>query len=206
MKTLAVIFDAFGTLIKIQAGAHPYRKILQLGIEQGRRPQPHDAEFILSNRLDLRDTAIGFGIDVPPELMQSLEDNLETELLQLEVYEDGKNAISVLQNAGVEICICSNLAFPYAAAIERLYPTVTLRSYSFEVGAVKPDFRIYEHAAKSLNLAPKDIWMIGDSTRCDRDGPSNFGMKGFHLERNGAGDYKNLCDFAEKFLCAYFSD
>jgi HAD superfamily hydrolase (TIGR01549 family) len=206
MKTLAIIFDAFGTLVKMQPGAHPYRRILKLGIEQGRRPKDNDAEIILSNRLDLRDFAKYLEVYIPPEMMIKLESDLTTELLQLEAYEDGIHAINVLQNAGVNLCICSNLAYPYASAIERLYPSVTHRSYSFEVGTTKPNFLIYEHAANSLNMNPEEIWMIGDSIRCDKQGPDNFGIRGFHLSRDGGGDYKNLTDFTKDFLYAYFHD
>lgn len=31
------------------------------------------------------------------------------------------------------------------------------------------------------------IAMIGDSPRCDRDGPKAVGIKGFHLDRSDAG-------------------
>lgn len=53
MPIPAVIFDAFGTLIKISKGSSPYRKILKIGIDQNRRPEPHDAECILSLPMDL---------------------------------------------------------------------------------------------------------------------------------------------------------
>lgn len=32
----AVIFDAFGTLLKIQGGRHLFRRLLKIGVDQGR--------------------------------------------------------------------------------------------------------------------------------------------------------------------------
>lgn len=206
MSTIAVLFDAFGTLIKIKNGAHPYRTILKLGIEQGRRPRADDAEVLLSKPLNLRDAADHFDIDVPVDLMIQLESELISELSGLEAHADGLAAVSNLQAAGVAIGICSNLASPYAAAVERLYPSVVHHSYSFEVGAVKPNIQLYEHAAKSLRLPPGKIWMIGDSKRCDSEGPKDYGMNGFHLDRSGNGEYKNLTDFADDFLSVFLAD
>lgn len=57
MPVSAAIFDAFGTLIQINEGSHPFRKILKLGIEQGRRPQSTDAEQLLTLPMDLRQAA-----------------------------------------------------------------------------------------------------------------------------------------------------
>lgn len=120
MSVPAVIFDAFGTLIKISRGSSPYRKILKIGIEQGRRPQPRDAECILSLPMDLRQAANFFGISIDPSVMVRLESDLTRELADIQPYPDGIHAVRLLQDAGVKVAVCSNLAKPYAAAIERL--------------------------------------------------------------------------------------
>lgn len=44
--------------------------------------------------------------------------------------------------------------------------------------------------------------MVGDSVRCDRDGPAAIGMAGFHLNRQGGGEVCNLVEFAERLLGA----
>jgi HAD superfamily hydrolase (TIGR01549 family) len=192
----AAIFDAFGTLIKIENGSHPYRRILQMGIEQGRRPVRTDAEKLLSVSLDLREAADFFGITVPAHIMTQLEIDLSRELEGIKPYDDGISAISVLRDAGVKVAICSNLAKPYAKAIERLYPNLDGYIYSFEVGAIKPTHEIYREAVANLAVAAQQIWMIGDSKRCDCDGPNDFGMHGFYLDRSGKHDYHTLKKFA----------
>lgn len=200
MPIPAVIFDAFGTLIKISKGSSPYRKILKIGIEQGRRPQPHDAECILSLPMDLRQAADLFGISIDQSVMVCLESDLSRELAGIQAYPDGIHAVRLLQEVGVKVAVCSNLAKPYAAAVERLYPTLDGYSYSFEVGAVKPSFKIYSHAILAVSASPADVWMIGDSKAYDCDGPTAFGMRGFWLDRKGRSTHSSLDQFADGVL------
>lgn len=197
---LAVIFDAFGTLIKIHKGSSPYRKILKIGIEQGRRPQPSDAEIILSSPMDLRQAADFFGINVAPSVMASLEEGLNRELAEIQAYPDGLHAVRLLQEADIKVVVCSNLAKPYAAAVKRLYPTLDACSYSFEVGDVKPSFKIYSHAVQAVSCSPAEVWMIGDSKECDCDGPTAFGMRGFWLDRKFQSNHSSLDQFAAEVL------
>lgn len=200
MPVLAAIFDAFGTLVKISEGRHPYRKILKLGIEQGRRPQRTDAEHLLTMPMDLRQAAEFFGIQVTPGVMARLESDLHNELADIRAYPDGLYAVEALQAAGVKVVVCSNLAKPYAAAIEQLYPRLNGYSYSFAVRAIKPSFDIYHHATQLTSESLSDIWMIGDSRRCDFEGPTEFGMRGFLLDRQGRGSYASLHQFTEAIL------
>ena len=200
MTLLAAIFDAFGTLVKIGEGTHPYRKILKLGIEQGRRPQSTDAECLLTQPLDLREAADFFGIQVDRQVMAEIECGLAAELAEIQAFPDGLSAVQMLQDAGVKVVVCSNLAKPYAAAIERLYPGLDGYSYSFDVGAVKPSLEIYRHAVQLVSVLPADAWMIGDSKRCDCEGPTAFGMHGFWLDRQGGSRYTSLHQFAEDIL------
>ncbi|WP_332768604.1 HAD family hydrolase [Pseudomonas koreensis] len=142
----AVIFDAFGTLLKIDGGTHPLREILKLGIEQGRRPKINDAENLLSLPMDLHEAADFFGIHVESNKMAQLQSGLRAELAGIQAYPDGLAAVERLQNAGVKVVLCSNLAKPYAAAIERLYPRLDGYIYSFAIGVIKPGFEIYQQA------------------------------------------------------------
>jgi FMN phosphatase YigB (HAD superfamily) len=199
---MSAIFDAFGTLIKIGQGTHPYRKILRLGIEQGRRPKSTDAEVLLTMPLDLRQAADYFGIEVSPNIMRCLESNLQDELRSISAYPDGVAAVKKLQEVGIKVAVCSNLAKPYASAIERLYPNLDGYVYSFSVGVVKPHMDIYRYALRILSASPTETRMIGDSKRNDCDSPCELGIKGFYLDRNGSVDYNSLCRFAEDILRA----
>lgn len=200
MAVVATVFDAFGTLIKIREGTHPYRTILKLGMEQGRRPQASDAVNLLSKPLDLRQAADFFGIYVDPPRLRQLEDDLQAELANIQAYSDGLSVVEALLAAGVKVAVCSNLAKPYACAIERLYPRLDGYTYSFAVGAIKPSFAMYRHATETLGVPPGDTWMIGDSKQCDCDAPIRYGLRGCFLDRKGSDGYQTLYAFAEQVL------
>lgn len=71
------------------------------------------------------------------------------------------------------------------------------------MGALKPDPRIYQNVLDQLGIDASDAWMIGDSQRCDRDGPWAFGIKGHYLARAGlagSGDFADLEAFVTAFL------
>jgi HAD superfamily hydrolase (TIGR01549 family) len=202
MPVSAVIFDVFGTLVKISTGVHPYRTILKLGIEQGRRPRSNDVIDLLCTSLNLKEAANFFGIEVEPSLMSRLEADLTKEVANIEAFADGISAVAALQSAGVQVAVCSNLAKPYAAAVERLYPNLDGYSYSFSVGAAKPSPEIYKHVTSLISAPLQEVWMVGDSRLCDCDGPTRFGMRGFHLDRSGSGTISTLTQFANEVLKA----
>lgn len=206
MSVKFVLFDAFGTLVRIPKASHPYRQILKEGIRQGRRPRPEDLHHIMARPLSLSDAAEYFGIKVPAELMAEIHGALETELSRIEAYEDGLRAVERLQAEGVKIAIASNLAAPYAAPVRRLYPTVDAFGFSFAVGALKPEPFLYRATCELLgaeitdNGGEKNVLMIGDSEKCDRDGPMGVGIQGFILNRNGGKDFTSLDEFANSVL------
>ena len=195
-----VIFDAFGTLVQIHEGRHPFRQILKLGIEQGRRPRADDAKVLMTNPWGLAEAARQLGITIKPGILETIQDQLDAELELISAYPDGLEAVSLLQEAGFKVAVCSNLAQPYAAAIERLYPSLDVYSYSFEAGVVEPDFKIYQDACTKLALQPVMVDMVGDSQRCDQAGPTEFGMRGWYLDRVGESSLKDLESFAKMLV------
>ena len=196
----AVIFDAFGTILQIKDGSHPFRRLLKEGVRQGRRPQPDDAHILMTRPLSLEGAAEHFGIKISPQALQTLEDDLAKEVDGVEAFPDAMLAIKALQEAGIKVGVCSNLAMPYAAAISRLFPTLDAYTYSFALGAIKPDPLIYDDICQKLGAQPGRIHMIGDSQRCDKDGPCAIGIDGHWLSREGAGDFDDLLTFARMVI------
>lgn len=201
-----VLLDAFGTLLTIPKGRHPFRQILKEGIRQGRRPQPDDLRQILTRNLNLADAAELFGIKILPAHMADIQGDLEADLSAIEPFEDGQRAVERLQAAGLKIAIASNLAAPYGAPVRRFYPTVDAYGFSFAVGAMKPEPFLYRATCELLGADTTDYFgdnsvvMIGDSPRCDRDGPREVGMGGYLLNRAGGKDFTNLADFTDAIL------
>ena len=100
--------------------------------------------------------------------------------------------------------ICSNLCEPYAAAVLRGFPKMDGYAFSYEVGAMKPHAIIYQSICSALAVVSGEMFddrkqqiaMVGDSVKCDRDGPRAAGMLGFHLNRSGRGAVQDLVQFA----------
>lgn len=192
-----VVFDAFGTLVRIEEGAHPFRQLLKIGRKNGRRPESGDVHRIMSSPLVLAEAAKVFGITISPAELSAIESDLARELASIKVHEDGLYAVQKLLDAGIKVGICSNLGMPYVEPVKRLYPGLSY-SMSCEFGDMKPSLRIYQHACDQLGLQPFEVAMIGDSLRCDKQGPDVFGMQGFFLDRSaGLGDYSSLSEFAD---------
>lgn len=84
----------------------------------------------------------------------------------------------MLRERGVALGISSNLAKPYGAAVEQLFPSMNTHAFSFEIGAAKPDPRIYQALLERLDPRSErtartdapEVWIVGDLAQCDRDG------------------------------------
>jgi HAD superfamily hydrolase (TIGR01549 family) len=184
--------------VQIQAGQHPYRQLIKIGIEQGRRPKPSDSRLIMSKNWSPRETADAFGISVDEAKMLEIEDILSSEVDSIRPFGDGVDAVALLQQHGIRVAVCSNLAKPYGEAVKRCFPQLDAYLLSYEVGTTKPDPRIYQACCLALEAIRLDTAMIGDSLACDKAGPSEFGMTGFYLDRSlKGGDYSNLLSFAQ---------
>lgn len=206
MPVKFVLLDAFGTLLQIPKGRHPYRQILKEGIRQGRRPLPDDLRQILTHNLNLAQAAEQFGIKIQPAQMAEIQGDLEADLNSIEPYEDGLLAVERLQAEGIRVSIASNLASPYGNPVRRLYPSVDAFGFSFAIGAMKPEPFFYRATCELLGADTSDYFgdnkvvMIGDSAKCDRDGPKEVGIRGCLLSREGSSDFTTLTGFADSVL------
>ncbi|MGJ7547621.1 HAD family hydrolase [Pseudomonas alloputida] len=204
MAITAVIFDAFGTTLRIGTPIHPYRRLLREGAKNGRRPSPGDLHKLMTIDAGFREAADILGIQVAATRRAEIESDLQREIESIEVFPDARDAIALLHEHGVATAICSNLAAPYGPAVKKLLPDLNTYSFSYELSVTKPDPAIYRAVCHDLGVAPGHLFggsaqvaMIGDSPRCDRDGPRAFGIKGFHLDRSGAGAIRDLVQFAD---------
>lgn len=207
MKIAAVIFDAFGTLARIKRPTHPYGQLLREGKRQGRKFRPDDMQTLMTHKLSISQAAAWFGIQVSPDRLDLLEQALEAELASIEPFPDALEAIAMLRAAGTRTAICSNLAMPYGPAIHQVFSNLDGYGFSYRVGAMKPSPIIYRHTCDLLGVRPGDdfgshgrVVMIGDSPRCDRDGPRQCGISGFLLRREHSEEFSSLTDFARAVL------
>lgn len=201
----AVVFDAFGTLLNLQSKRHPFRQLLKEGMKAGRRASTGDVRVLMSNPWSLEEAADHLSISVSPTRLQALQDDLDREVASITPFADGVEALELLRAEGVRVGICSNLCEPYGAAVLQAFPELDGYAFSYQVGAMKPDAVIYQSICNALQVTPGHLFgdqhdqiaMVGDSLKCDQDGPRAVGMLGFHLDRSGRGAVRDLVQFAQ---------
>ena len=90
----------------------------------------------------------------------------------------------MLRDRGLKLALCSNLAEPYAAPIlAQLGTPLDCYAWSFDVGAIKPDPRIYAYVLQQLGCAAEEVLFVGDSVEADLAGPTQVGMQALLLEQ-----------------------
>ncbi|WP_066903916.1 HAD family hydrolase [Millisia brevis] len=84
-------------------------------------------------------------------------------------YPDTAAVLRGLADAGIKVGVVSNIPFDLRPIFDKLgvLDTVGLFSLSFEVGAVKPNPAIFEHALHGLDVRPEVTLMVGDSEIAD---------------------------------------
>ncbi|MGF6877265.1 HAD-IA family hydrolase [Paraburkholderia sp. MM5477-R1] len=177
----AVIFDAFGTLCRITDLRRPFHRLVDLGGGTGFWAA---LKTLMTQPFDLREGAVALGLDPKPEVMEALESALTAELASIELYPEVHNVLATLRERGIKLAVASNLARPYAAPLLALLPfELDAYAWSFEVGYLKPDRRIFKWTCKRLGVAPENALMIGDRLIADYQGAQTAGMQAIYLRR-----------------------
>lgn len=180
-----IIFDAFGTLVKIGKNRSPYLKLMKWLKDNGRRPCANDAAVIMSNSVDIAQLSIIFGKSIPNQLLQELNNDLQFELNTIELYDDTVTTLKNLKELGFKIALCSNLAMPYGERLKALLPNLfDAVLLSYEIGAIKPEYQIYEAIKAQFSCQMSDMLFVGDHPFLDVEIPISLGMSARLIERN----------------------
>lgn len=172
----AIVFDAFGTLIQYGgARLNPYRRLLDERANARQRRLP-----FLTRNVPAAVFATELGVE---SRMPDFERELNEELAGLRLFAEVSEVLDGLRKAGLRLAVCSNLAHAYGTAVRRLLPGLDAYVLSFEVGAAKPQAAIYAATCQALGCAPARAVFVGDSKRCDYEGPRAFGMQARWLNR-----------------------
>ena len=83
-----IIFDAFGTLVKIGTSRSPYRKFIKSLKTNGSKLSTNDATIIMSQPVDIAQLALHFGQVIPKHLLNEINDDLQFKLNTIELFED----------------------------------------------------------------------------------------------------------------------
>ncbi|OQR29719.1 haloacid dehalogenase [Pseudomonas sp. Bc-h] len=207
MKISGVILDAFGTIAEITRPTYPYRQLIRECSKQGRKPRADDIRILMTRTLPISEAASYFGIKLSSGRLKELEDSLQEELSSVRPFADAEDGIALLHAGDIKLAVCSNLASPYGAVIRQLFPSIVVHGYSYELGCMKPESSIYLQTCQRLGVQPGNdfagqgrVVMLGDSPRCDRDGPRIVGIQGFLLKRGGHSGFTSVGQFAQAIL------
>lgn len=188
----AVVFDLFGTLVKIGNKSRPFRKALQYLEQLGRCPEPDDGTLIMSTNVGIVGAVALLGCNLPQSMIVELELMMLEELSSVGLMADVALTLQELRTRGLKVGICSNLAAPYALPVKLLLQFFKFDSYawSFAVGHVKPHPPIYEFVRADLGVPFEEILFVGDTPEHDVYGPTRVGMQALLIDYNGKVGHK----------------
>ena len=184
----AIALDAFGTLIQYGQRLAPYSRLLA-GRGEGAARLP-----FLTRDVPVATFAAELGLE---HLLPDIEADLAEELAGLRLFVEVPELLARARRAGLRLAVCSNLAAEYGPAVHGLLPDLDAYVLSYEVGLAKPDPAIVRRVCDALGCAPGEVVFVGDSKRCDVDGPRAFGMQARHLDRRAG---QSLLDVLENVL------
>ena len=180
----AVVFDPFGTVIDYPVKLSPYALLRRhWRSEQGFK------QACLTQNIALPDLLQQLELDTLWPEMQSL---LAQERMHLALYPEVPEVMKKLQQLQVKTAICSNLAHAYGTDVRRLSPDVDATILSYEAGHAKPEMAIYALVEQQLHVPKEQILFVGDTQRCDYDGPKAYGFHAAHLQRHLGQDLHSI--------------
>lgn len=181
----AVVFDAYGTVVRIGDPRHPYRQLLRA---HNTALAGVDMSDVMRKTTTLQVVAEMLKVKVPLEEMHRLQQELYAEVASITAYDDVAPVWEALREKGIKIGICSNLATPYIRPVLHVLPFAPdVAVWSCDVGHVKDEPEIYKIACYKLGVSPAEALMVGDTYKADVRGPREAGMQAVHLKREGSG-------------------
>jgi putative hydrolase of the HAD superfamily len=199
----AVLLDALGTLVELQPPAPRLRRLLagtgvEVSEEQAAAGFAAEIAYYLDHHVEGSD----------PERVERLRDRCAEELraaldvpgldpatarramlaaLEFTPYPDVLPVLGELRERGLTLVIASNWD---CSLPEWLRPTGILEAVdgvvtSAEVGAAKPDPRVFERALAIAGAAPGQALHVGDKPDNDVEGAAAAGVRSILVQREG---------------------
>ena len=198
-----MFLDALGTLVELQPPAPRLRaRLAEAGFEvsEERAAAGFGAEiqYYLANHLDGSDRTSLEGLRdrCASVMMQALDlDGLDhatarramLAALEFRPYDDVVPALTALRGTGHRLVIVSNwdCSLPDWLGPPGLLELVDGVVTSADVGATKPDERVFRHALELAGVGPKQAIHVGDSLENDVAGARRVGIRAVLLQRGG---------------------
>ena len=216
MKIRAITFDVGGTLIEPWPSVgHVYAEVVtRFGVdgiapewltENFRRAWKAQAGFDYAREswfAVVRETFGENAAKLPPEFFPAVF-NRFADADTWRIFDDVLPTLEALATRGVKLGVISNWDSrlrPLLVALQlaRHFSSIVI---SCELGATKPDARLFAQAAHELAVAPGEMLHVGDSLAMDVGGAEGFGAIGRQVIRHKPlTDVRQIGSLAE--LCA----
>jgi HAD superfamily hydrolase (TIGR01549 family) len=184
-KIRGIAFDAFGTLVTSVRRDGPYQRLAKAAAVDPRQFRID----VMTRNIGLAEMARDLGQEhMADELSSALVAELDTVALYPEVAE----CLSHLDREDVPYVICSNLGHGYGRRVMDLVPNARGYVMSYEVGAFKPDPKMYAAVTDMLGISASEVFFTGDTMKADFEGPVAFGMQSAHLDRKSGDDLRSV--------------
>jgi len=123
-----------------------------------------------------------WNFEITDEMIKKTKKDIESAFLYHEVLE----TLKYIKSKWYQTAVVSNLSKDYAEPLHRLIPqwNFDYEVLSFDVGANKPDPKIYEYLKSLSWIDFKDIVMIWDSLKSDVLWSHNVWITPIHLNRD----------------------
>lgn len=199
----AVLMDALGTLVELQPPAPRLQRVLaqsgfEVSEEQAATGFAAEIAYYLDHHLEgsdrerlerLRDRCaeeLRRALDIP-DLDHATARRALLEALEFLPYPDALPALGELRGLGVTVVVASNwdCSLPNwlePAGITELVDGVVT---SAEVGAPKPNPRVFERALAIAGVRPSEALHVGDKVDNDVEGAAAAGVRAVLVQREG---------------------
>lgn len=188
MAIKAVVYDINQTLLEVGPRPTTSKVCAMLGISSRQfseaqsmndRDLSREFELGLSEQDRMRLILTNLGIPADADLIDSLvrADRQET-IDRARVYYGAKETLSKVRALGLKQGLCSN-GNPYGRAIAMEFGLLAATDqavFSFEVGAMKPDNRMYRTICARLQVRLSEIVYVGDGGSNELQGAKRLGM------------------------------
>jgi putative hydrolase of the HAD superfamily len=193
-----------GTLVHLIPPAPALAEALGVDLETAERAFRAEVDYYLAHQLegadpstlaDLRARAAGVLADTAGVPGDGALDALMGSL-RFELFDDAVPALEELRARGMRLVVVSNWDWSLTDVLGSagLLPLLDGVITSAEVGAAKPDRRIFEAGLAAAGCSAAEAVHVGDSVEHDVEGARAAGIRPLLLAREGGGDLRSLAE------------
>lgn len=186
MRKKLIAFDMYDTFVHTPKVPNPYRaSFTQLWIHSFFAK--HLASILQTTTKDVRDvipTSFCGNVDLDT-ILADLDSTIHKQFPTMSLYDDFLPTIEHLKLSWYRTAVVSNLSKPYSYPLTCLVPkdTFDYKILSYEVGARKPDIKIFDNLKKISWYKSDEIVMVGDSLKSDVVWAQHAGIQPIHIDR-----------------------